>query len=97
MVDGAWQEVQRLNQGEIIRHPVDRRIVSRLEADEEVRVIACVKGVLQWAQYLRQGPETHLAGSTGAGGEVGQTNDVVASHRSLLPVHRGQGAHPRIA
>ena len=36
VIDDGWEEVQRLDQGEFVRQPVDGRVIAGLESDQDV-------------------------------------------------------------
>src|SRR5437870_5573101 len=71
VVHDRREEVDGEQQGEILGNAVDRRVVGRVQAEEEVGILAPVV-LSKAAQDLRQVARTQLAGSAGAVGELGE-------------------------
>jgi hypothetical protein len=85
VVDNWRKEIDGLHQGQIVGHDKDSRIVERLTPDEQTRIIA----VRKRGQGTRKVARTHLGGSTGAAGEGGEPEELVAS---VVWRHGAQGA-----
>ncbi len=71
IVDDGREEVDGLDQGQIVREPVDTRIVARADADENVRI----RRWRQVAQDLRQVGGADFTCSTRAGRKLRQPDD----------------------
>jgi len=69
VVDDGGEEVDGQQERQVVADPVDGGVVGRVEAQQEVRVLAAVV-LSEAAQDLRQVTGTELAGSAGAVGEL---------------------------
>src|SRR5919106_1278178 len=74
VVDDRRKEIDGLNEGEIIGQDENARIVEGLTPNEQAGVVAR----REWGYGAREVTRTHLGGSTGAAGERGETEELVA-------------------
>src|SRR5207244_4812727 len=73
VVDDRWEEVDGLDDRQIGRETIDRRVVSRAEPDEQIRGWRHAAGP-EYRQHLLEISRSHFGRSAGAGRVGGEAD-----------------------